>query len=490
MGTGNVVDLAAIRRLVAGPGAVPSDVRAAVLGEMVAGDRTPAGDPILCGGRAGSEGTTCRCAGCDQEALSFPPVALADEGELAAAVFAVPLVADARRLAAWTGTRPVTEQGLLRPADAEAVVADLGLPPGTGRPSVLHLLWVVAVNGGLLQIVNRVAAPGPLTLSPALPAATVLEFWDGVVMDVLDRADESLTGSAVVDDHLAEMLATMYSVSAGLDAASLAKGILQSHEVACAAGPDETRRLAEELPGELNRALALLAYCGLIEGAAAGRPRLTPLGLWAVRRDLLREGHDVPTIDEASAFAELGAAELVEAIVSGSAGPSAVAMWLERRPPAHAAQELLAVAAAGGAGRRGAVGTILEEIGPEAEAPVREALADPALCRYAASWLHVRDLPAPTLGPADTTWLAVDTLAALLEFAGSPIRMEEFDALRPGEELMRLMADMVTVAHPDAIAVLDSLAARHPDPAVAKAARKAALRIRSGAIEDGGPGPS
>ncbi|GAT64858.1 hypothetical protein HS048_14845 [Planomonospora sp. ID91781] len=456
--TGNVFDLGELRRLVDELGTAPREARAAVLDEAVAGD---AGD------------ADCDCPSCGTEALSFPPVELAPDAELARAVLRVPLVRDARRLAAWTGTRQVTPECLL--PDPFLAAAELGLP----GPARVHLLWVVAVNTGMLRISRGTAAPGPLVLTGDLPPRALLEFWDGVVMDVLDRADESLTGSAVVDEHLAEMLATMYAVSDGLSPATLVKGILQSHEVACEARPAQMRQLAASLPGELAAALDLLGYCGLVERSPAGWPRLTPLGVWAVRQDLMREGHDAPTGAEVAVFADLGAGELVEAIVKGSAAPSAVTVWLESRGPETAARELLGVAASGAAGQRGVVSTILEELGPEAETPVREALAEPSLWRYAASWLHIRDLPAPTLTPADNTWIAVDTLASLIHQGRAPEGMGEFAALEPGEDLVRLVEEMALVEHPDAIVVLDMLGAHHADAAVAKAARKAVMKARS-----------
>ncbi|MFC4059850.1 hypothetical protein ACFOWE_16205 [Planomonospora corallina] len=462
--TGNVFDLGELRRLVDELGAAPREVRAALLDEAVAGDAGATG-----AGEAGE----CDCPGCGAEALSFPPVDLAPADELARAVLAVPLVRDAARLAAWTGTRAVTSEHLL--PDPAGAAAELGLP-GPGR---LHLLWVVAVNTGMLRISRGTAAPGPFTPDGSLPPQALLEFWDGVVMDVLDRADESLTGSAVIDEHLAEMLATLYAMSDGLAPATLVKGILQSHEVACEARPAQMRLLAASLPGELAAALDLLGYCGLIEWSPAGRPRLTPLGVWAVRQDLIREGHDAPTGAEVAVFAGLEAGELVEAVTEGSAAPSAVTVWLESRTPEAAARALVAAAAGGDAGRRGVVNTILEELGPEAEAPVREALAEPSLWRYAASWLHIRDLPAPALTPADNTWIAVDTLASLIRRGKAPEGLGEFAALQPGEDLMRMVEEMALVDHPDAVAVLDMLGAHHADAAVAKAARKAAMKVRS-----------
>ncbi|MFG1695740.1 hypothetical protein [Nonomuraea sp. NPDC049309] len=406
----------------------------------------------------------------EREALTFPPVLTAPDAELAAAVPAVPLVADAIRLTHWTGTREVGPDGHLSPADAEAAAAHLGVPV-----SRVPLIWVVAVNTGLLRILGGKAGRGPLSMQLSVEAT--LEFWDGVVMDVLDRADDGLTGSAVVDGHLAEMLATIYSVRSGVATANLARGILQSHEVACAPGPIEMRKLAASLPGELLEALSLLAYCGLVEQTPAGRTALTPLGVWAIRRDLLREGHDAPTMAEVEVFADLSAAELVEALVKGSATQSAVAGWLERRSPESAARDLVEIAATGTAGQRGAVGAILEELGPEAEAPVREALRQPLMRRHAASWLHIRDLPAPALSPEDHTWLAVDSLAALMHLSGPAAG--RIDLPEPGEDLIKLIGDMPGIEHPDTVAVLDMLASAHDDPAVVKAARKAALKART-----------
>ncbi|MBN6057882.1 hypothetical protein JYK22_38535 [Nonomuraea sp. RK-328] len=406
----------------------------------------------------------------EHEALTFPPVTLAPDAELARLVPTVPLVADAIRLTAWTGTRPVTPSGLLAEADAAAAAETLGVDAAR-----LRLIWIVAVNTGLLQIVRGRALRGPLP--ELLTVEATLEFWDGVVMDVLDRADEGLTGSAVVDEHLAEMLATVYSVRSGVAVANLARGILQSHEVACEPGTVQLRRLAASLPAELLEALSLLAYCGLVEQTDAGRTALTPLGVWAIRRDLLREGHDAPTAAEVEVFADLSAAELVEALVKGTATQSAVAGWLERRPPEEAARELIEIAAEGTAGQRGAVGAILEELGPEAEAPLRQALDLPLVRRYAASWLHIRDLDAPALSADDHTWIAVDSLAALMHLSGHAAG--RLDPPEPGEDLIRLVGEMPAVGHPDTIAVLDMLASAHDDPAVVKAARKAAMKARS-----------
>ncbi|MBP2702394.1 hypothetical protein JOL79_01105 [Microbispora sp. RL4-1S] len=400
----------------------------------------------------------------DSDVLTFPPVELAPEDDLVRAVEAIPLVRDAKRLAGWTGAREVDEHGLLTPDDREAAVRELGL-----RADRLRLLWVVAVNGRLVEVTRQGARPGPGTSDP-------MEFWDGVVMDVLDRTEEGLTGSAVVDEHLTEILATIYSVREGMPLVSLAGGILQAHEVGCEARQPELRRLRMSLPGELSEAMRLLEYCGLIE-VTGDFVRLSGPGVWAVRRDLLREGHDAPSLGEVAAFAEQGAAELIDAMLAGKASASAATLWLERRVPEDAARELIKIAASGNAAQRGTAGTVLEELGPEAEQAVREALDEPMMWRYAAAWLGVRDLEAPALSEADGAWVAVDTLAALL-YLGAPVdSVAHFDIL--GEDLLALVPEMGRTDHPDALAVLEMLGRHHPDPLIAKTARKTAMKARS-----------
>ncbi|GAA0413971.1 hypothetical protein Acor_10310 [Acrocarpospora corrugata] len=409
----------------------------------------------------------------DNDVLTFPPVELALDDELAAIVLAVPLVRDAHRLAAWTGARAVTEAGLPTETDSAAAAGALGVPP-----SRLGLLWVVAVNGRLIEITKEVARPGPGFTDP-------MEFWDGVVMDVLDRTDDQLgaglTGSAVIDEHLTEILATMYSVRDGMAFTALASGILQAHEVGCEARPAELRRLRLSLPAELSGAMELLRYCGLIEIArdelAGDLVRLTPPGVWAVRRDLLREGHDAPSLREVAGLAELSAGELVDALLAGRASASAATLWLERRAPEEAARDLIKIAASGNAAQRGTAGTILEELGPEAAPAVREALDEPMMWRYAAAWLGVRDLEAPALGGGDGAWVAVDTLAALLYLNTRLDSAAKLDIL--GEDLLSLVPEMGAADHPDTLAVLELLGKHHPDVVVAKAARKTAMKARS-----------
>ncbi|WP_245657264.1 hypothetical protein [Herbidospora mongoliensis] len=401
----------------------------------------------------------------DSDVLTFPPVELALDDELAAQVRSVPLVRDAVRLAAWTGTRPVADDHTLLPGDAAQVVQELGL-----KPDRLRLLWIVAVNGRLTEITAEGARPGP-------GFRDTMEFWDGVVMDVLDRTDEhGLTGSKVVDEHLTEILATMYSVREGMSVTLLTTGILQAHEVGCEAGLHELRRLRLVLPTELAAAMELLAYCGLIERAGADSVRLTPIGVWAVRRDLLREGHDAPSLSEIEGLALLTAGELIDALIAGKASASAASLWLERRAPEEAARDLIKIAATGNAAQRGTAGTILEELGPEASPAVREALDEPLMWRYAAAWLGVRDFDAPALGETDGAWVAVDTLAALL-YLGAPAKGGDLDVL--GDDLLSLVPAMGGADHPDTLAVLELLGKHHPDVVVAKAARKTAMKARS-----------
>ena len=149
--TGNVFDIGELRRLVDELGAGPREVRAAVLEGAVA------------------DNEDCDCPSCGADALTFPPVELAPDGELAASVLKVPLVLDAQRLAAWTGTREVSPESLL--PDPFLPCAELGLP----NPARLHLLWVVAVNTGMLRISGAWRRRVPWCSLPSCPRG---RCWD------------------------------------------------------------------------------------------------------------------------------------------------------------------------------------------------------------------------------------------------------------------------------------------------------------------------
>jgi hypothetical protein len=86
--------------------------------------------------------------------------------------------------------------------------------------------------------------------------------------------------------------------------------------------------------------------------------------------------------------------------------------------------------------------------------------------------------PDPT--PADSHWLIVDVMTAHLGGDEETQRMAVADLARGDDSRSAaLMAGPSDCAHPQTVEVLEALARYHPDPAAAKAARKAAMQARS-----------
>ncbi len=118
---------------------------------------------------------------------------------------------------------------------------------------------------------------------------------------------------------------------------------------------------------------------------------------------------------------------------------------------------------------------------------VRSALSEPLLRAHAAVWLHEHGEDAE-LGPADRTWLLVDLGAGLLEEADPQDVVAELLPEVPPEAQAEIVAGLWQVQHPGVTDLLTALSEHHPDPGVARAARKAAFKARSrlGAVSAAG----
>jgi hypothetical protein len=159
-------------------------------------------------------------------------------------------------------------------------------------------------------------------------------------------------------------------------------------------------------------------------------------------------------------------------------GLSKINEWLVGRSEEQAAAELIAAAATGTPGLRGAAFAVLERIGKGATEEVRGALSEPLLRAHAAVWLHDHGEPAD-LGPADRTWLLVDLGAGLLEEADPRDVVAELLPHVAPEAQAEIVAGLWQVQHPAVIDLLTTLSEHHPHPGVARAARKAAFKARS-----------
>ncbi|MGA2829356.1 MAG: hypothetical protein ABSF03_24960, partial [Streptosporangiaceae bacterium] len=236
-------------------------------------------------------------------------------------------------------------------------------------------------------------------------------------------------------------------------------------------------------PG-LEPGLELLADLGVVELGAdededeAGLTvTLSPIGLWAVRERLSARGWRVPIL---GGSADGGAAAVLAVLADYDAddGEAEIAAWLGRRTPERAAEELTDAASRGSPGLRGAAFAVMDRVGAAAVPAVRQALADPVLRPHAAVWLREHGEEA-SLSREDSAWLLVDLGAGLLEEAAPEDVVAELLPELPPQAQAELVAGLWRVEHPGVTELLTTLSDHHPEPAVAKAARKAAFKARS-----------
>ncbi|WP_404815745.1 hypothetical protein [Streptomyces thermolineatus] len=253
-------------------------------------------------------------------------------------------------------------------------------------------------------------------------------------------------------------------------------------------GTDEpTPEVLEELTSVMARLddlFAPLAAVGLVDHSPAGprhgSVRLTPLGVYAVRRRLLDAGYDAPALGDA---AERDAAALLTVLARypEEAARTETARWLARRSPAGAAEQLLDAARGDDPQaplRRLSCQQVLAMLGPVAEPAVRAVLDDPHLGGLARVWLAEHGA-AGVPGPTEETvlWLTVDTVAAQLGAEDEHMLRELVRDLVVRHESFFNAAWRVD--HPATAEVLEAMGRLHPDRDVAKEARRAAFRARS-----------
>ncbi len=232
----------------------------------------------------------------------------------------------------------------------------------------------------------------------------------------------------------------------------------------------------------LSLALETLADLGVVElGTEDGDGSLTvalsPLGTWGVHRRLRAQGWHVPVLGAARRDGALG---LLAALANCDAedGEAEITAWLAVRELPAAAAELIDAADSGSPGQRGAAFAVLDRIGPAALDEVRNALGRPLVRAHAAVWL-IEHGEESHLDPADRTWLLVDLGAGLLEEANAPDVVAELLPDLPAADQAEIVAQLWQVSHPGVTSFLTALSDHHPDPAVARAARKAAFKARS-----------
>jgi hypothetical protein len=406
----------------------------------------------------------------DRERPRMPPVRLAPRDELSAAARVAPLLRAAADLSRWAARHQPVQHGAaaMSPAAAEEACADLEL-----TPNEVDAAWRVVLATGLLEV----GRPG----IGHWDDGEVLGAWDSALAAILDAEDLDGLATALYT------VGTPVRIDALFEAYTAAAGTPRPERGSPSQGapvrpPDEDEAAA------LSRALETLADLGVVElgteEAAGGLTvTLSPLGVWGVHRRLRGQGWHVPVLGSADRD---GAVGLLTTLASCDAedGEAEIGTWLADRTPVQAARELIQAAAGGSPGLRGAAFAVLDRIGVVATPEVRAALDDPLLRAHAAVWLHEHDEEAE-LRPADRTWLLVDLGAGLLEEADPRDVVAELLPEVPALAQADIVAGLWQVNHPGVIDLLTALSDHHPDPGVARAARKAAFKARS----PGGTGP-
>jgi hypothetical protein len=428
----------------------------------------------------------------------LPPVRLASREELASAARVAPLLRAARDLAVWAGTgRPLTGQGELTPPDAADAADALDLSPDEVRA-----VWAIARDTGMVAVSGSKAARGKrLDVLASGEPEEALAVWRSALRTVLGQ--ENLDGLAtalytagrpVRLDALFEAYAAavgaltisgdgeaMAATSSGAQADPRPAG--GGHTVPGPAGPADGDQESGDAgaPG-FSPGLEILADLSVVELGAdedgAGLTvSLSPLGLWGIRDRLSARGWRVPILG-GSAGGGAAAVLAVLADYDAEDGEAEIAAWLARRSPERAAEELTEAARTGSPGLRGAAFAVLDRVGGTAVPAVRRAMADPVLRPHAAVWLRDHGEDA-SLSHEDSAWLLVDLGAGLLEEAAPEDVVAELLPDLPSRAQAELVAGLWRVEHPAVIELLTTLSDYHPEPDVAKAARKAAFKARS-----------
>jgi hypothetical protein len=445
-----------------------------------------------------------------KEAFGLPdqlaPLRLPSPPELAALARQAPLMAQLRRLAWWLGAgRAITEDEELASDDAADAAAELGVDVAR-----LEQLWWLALDAVFIELDEDETHAIPGESAQAWDEGDeddVLDIWEMVfalvIGDTLDDAaslDPDRSDGLDFSGHGAALAVTLFLARPG------GLPVTEIGEVIRAAATDELPPAqAEEAwqswvgahgdPARLLLDLMAGLHAIQIADAEDGpMAQLMPLGLAAVRTQLVDSGVEIPLLPDAE---HMTAAQLISMAdgVSEEEFAAETAAWLSYRTAEPAARELLALAAASDpASRVLAVGVVVTEIGAPAEPVWREVLGQIELRGYAKAALAalldsdpaVASLPGLEPDDQDLAWMITDALAAagwddLSDDAGyepEALAQQLSEAIPAGQELA-VFELMARVPHPEAADVLTVIGRYHPDKKIAKLARKAAYKAAS-----------
>ncbi|WP_079142958.1 hypothetical protein [Streptomyces noursei] len=445
-----------------------------------------------------------------------PPEGTPSPAELARQARAA--LAGAARLARWAdraGSLRAGPDGSLPRAAADGAAEALGLTPHQVRTD-----WDRARLAGLVELHDGLARPGWRLRAWDRDDTAALRGWvalfdawslalpvpeaagPAAVAEVVEAVPQLLSllhlsaGPVrlpvlldMLDQRVAELRTERCEVPYGADPAP--DGTDAAGTTSDAAGAPLVDLLHWALDA-LRAVGALMPPAGAGEAAhrgagEAGRhgqeAQLTPLGNWSVWVKL----------EQICVAAQSPAGNIeqsAEAMLRGCArltpGPARAEYraWLAARSVGAAVEELLTVARGEDALLRGLAFEALRAVGAPAEPAVRTAAEEPGLRPYALLWLFEHEGGDPETAPdvltrEESTWLWVDTAAAVADHGETQLLVRHLDSAVQGS-VPRLLEEVRAVGHPRTVQVLVALAAAHPDPALAKAVRRAAFQVHTG----------
>ncbi|MET9800056.1 hypothetical protein [Streptomyces sp. NPDC006368] len=422
-----------------------------------------------------------------------PPEGTPPPAELARQARAV--LHDAVRIARWAAAGRHPDAG---PARERAATA-LDLTPDQVRAG-----WDRARLAGLVELHGGTARPGWRLHAWDRDDSAVLRGWVALfdAWSLVHPAPGDVPPAAVAEvvEAVPQVL-SLLQLSAGPVPVPSLLDLLQQRvaelreercEVPPGPGPDGGAAPREHTPGPLPGpdSLARLLDWAL-EGLAAvgaltlgeGQATLTPLGNWAV---WVKLEQICVAAQSPAGHIEQSAEDMLRACARLTPGPARAEYraWLAARTVGSAVTELLGVARGEDALLRGLAFEALRVVGAAAEAEVRAAADEVPLRPYALIWLAEYegadpDEAADVLTREEATWLWVDTAAAVADHGEATLLVRHLDSAVQGT-VPALLDEVRAVGHPRTVQVLVALAAAHPDPALAKAVRRAAFQVHTG----------
>lgn len=432
----------------------------------------------------------------------LPGVQLPPEAELATMARSAPTMASLSALTRWLGRdgRLVTDADELSDADAAEASHQLGI-----QPISLSLLWEYALTSGWFELADSAnrrqvwAVIGQTAWRWAEgDHEGALHVWATVFAAAAARALEVMAATSNEAHKLnfqgpgAALSVKLFQARrSGMTARDVADFVRER-----AVGDRPTSRLKRtwdawvrqhgDPAGHLLRELASL-HAVRLPRTADGTVELTPLALWALRKQFLLDKITVPVLPWAPG--RMSAADLVALAdaVSDAEFDAAYATWISGRDPVRAVQELLLYAGSSRPHERLVAVDIARRVGLPAYRVWKDAMKRPELRGYARITLTMlaSDLPESTLplvldpDPEDMSWLATDLLAMACG-ADDPDPDEiaaQFAAAVPAGEESWIFGLMAQSPHPDIARVLYVLGAYHPDRRIARDARRAVRAI-------------